>query len=159
VSGDEASIVRPVVAAVAVVLPVGLVVLGVVADQVVEGEAVVEAEAGMATGDVEGMGNRAVVADSRQRYGLLLVTLAATFFFFGIAEPGNLQRVIGSVLVGSALLLALYAVQAKPRRQRLAVALVAMVVFGVIVASVAWKGKTVVAALVARVVPRRAPAG
>ena len=37
---------------------------------------------------------------------MLLLSLFATFFFAGIAEPGYLQRVIGTVLVGATLTLA-----------------------------------------------------
>ena len=80
---------------------------------------------------------------SRQRYGLLLLALGATFFFEGVAEPGDLQRAIGTVLVGAVLLLALYAAEVAPRRLRVAVVVVAVIVAAVVVASVAGKGGTV----------------
>ncbi len=51
---------------------------------------------------------------SRQRYGLLLLVLGITFFFEGVAEPGDVQRAIGTALVGATLLLALYAAQIPP---------------------------------------------
>jgi hypothetical protein len=64
------------------------------------------------------------VNSSRQRYGLLLVALGATFFFAGVAEPGDLQRAIGTVLVGATLTLALYAAEVPTRRLRVAALLV-----------------------------------
>ena len=45
---------------------------------------------------------------SRQRYGMLLLALFATFFFAGIAQPSNLQRAIGTVLAAATLMLALW---------------------------------------------------
>ena len=48
---------------------------------------------------------------SQQRYGMLLLALGATFFFEGVAEPGDLQRVVGTVLIGATLMLALYAAE------------------------------------------------
>jgi Ion channel len=79
------------------------------------------------------------VKKSRQRYGMLLLALGATFFFEGVAAPGDLQRSIGTVLVGLTLLLALYAAEIPVRWLRVAVAIVA----AVIIASVASKGSTV----------------
>lgn len=52
---------------------------------------------------------------SRQRYGMLLLALGVTFFFAGVAEPGDLQRSIGTVLAGLTLILALYAAEVAPR--------------------------------------------
>lgn len=92
----------------------------------------------------ERTGDSAAVTAARQRYGLLLLELIAAFLFFGIAEPSNLQRVIGSVLVGSALLLALYAVEAKPRHQTFALVIVIAIVLGVIVAALAGKSSAAV---------------
>jgi hypothetical protein len=83
------------------------------------------------------------VEGSRQRYGVLLLALGVTFFFEGIAEPGDLQRSIGTVLVGATLVLALYAAEVPARRLRVAVVVITMIVVGVIVASVAGKGSTV----------------
>ena len=39
------------------------------------------------------MANEGGVKGSRQRYGMLLLVLGATFFFEGVAEPGDLQPV------------------------------------------------------------------
>jgi Ion channel len=80
---------------------------------------------------------------SRQRYGMLLLALGATFFFYGIAEPGDLQRSIGTGLVGTTLLLALYAAEVPARLERAAVVVVPAIVAIVIIASVAGKGSTV----------------
>ncbi|MGN6168196.1 MAG: hypothetical protein ACTHQQ_08500 [Solirubrobacteraceae bacterium] len=44
---------------------------------------------------------------SQQRYVVLLLALSVTFFFEGVAEPGDLQRSIGMALVGLTLMLAL----------------------------------------------------
>ena len=80
---------------------------------------------------------------SRQRYGMLLLALGVTFFFDGVAEPGDLQRSIGTVLVGLTLMLALYAAEVSPGWLRVAAAIIAAIVVAVIVASVANKGSTV----------------
>jgi hypothetical protein len=80
---------------------------------------------------------------SQQRYGLLLAALGATFLFEGLAEPGDLQRAIGTVLAGATLMLALYAGQIRPRLLRIAAALVLAIVAGGVVATVAGKGNTV----------------
>ncbi|MGZ6565252.1 MAG: potassium channel family protein [Solirubrobacteraceae bacterium] len=80
---------------------------------------------------------------SRQRYGMLLLALGVTFFFEGVAEPGDVQRAIGTVLVGATLLLALYAAEVPARRLRVVVALVGVIVLAVVIASVAGKGSTV----------------
>ena len=84
------------------------------------------------------------MSGSRQRYGMLLLALFATFFFAGIAQPGDLQRVIGTILVGATLMLALYAAELPPRRMRIAGAVILTVVVGVVIASVAGRGRTVV---------------
>jgi hypothetical protein len=83
------------------------------------------------------------VKGSRQRYGMLLLALSATFFFEGVAEPGDLQRAIGTVLVGATLMLALYAAEVPKRRLRVAAVVVLTIVVAVVVASVAGKGTTV----------------
>jgi len=80
------------------------------------------------------------VRDSQQRYGILLLALTVTFFFYGIAQPGDLQRAIGTALVGATLLLALKAAEMKRPVLRAAVAVVAVV--AVIVASAVGKGST-----------------
>jgi hypothetical protein len=76
---------------------------------------------------------------------MLLLSLFATFFFAGIAQPGYLQRVIGTLLVGATLLLALYAAEIPSRWLRIASALVLALVVGAIIASVAGEGSTTVA--------------
>jgi hypothetical protein len=76
---------------------------------------------------------------------MLLLSLFATFLFVGISEPGYLQRVIETVLVGATLTLALYAAEIPPRWMRIASAVIVALVVGVIIASVAGEGSTVVA--------------
>jgi Ion channel len=84
------------------------------------------------------------VTDSRQRYGVLLLALFAAFFFTGIAQPGNLQRVVGTVLAGATLMLALYAAEIRPRRLRIVGGVVLAVVVAIVVASLAGRGNAVV---------------
>jgi hypothetical protein len=81
----------------------------------------------------------------RQRYGALLLALSITFFFQGVAGPGDLQRSIATVLVGSTLLLALYAGDLPARRLRVGAMLVAVVVAGVILASLVGAESTAAA--------------
>jgi Ion channel len=83
------------------------------------------------------------VKRSRQRYGVLLLVLGVTFFFEGVAEPGDAQRAIGTVLVGATLLLALYAAEFPARWLRVSIVVVGVIVGAVVVASVAGKGSTV----------------
>lgn len=81
---------------------------------------------------------------SRQRYGMLLLALFATFFFGGVARPGDLQRVIGTMLAGGTLMLALYAAEMPPRRMRIASVVILAAVIGVVIASIVGKGRTVI---------------
>jgi len=83
------------------------------------------------------------VTRSRQRYGVLLLALVANFFFQGIAEPGNVQRAISTILVGATLMLALYAAQLRPRRLLVAGVIILLIVLGVVIASLAGRGRTV----------------
>jgi len=89
--------------------------------------------------------NYSGVKDSRQRYGVLLLALAATFFFQGIVQPGNPQRVIGTVLVAVSLMLALYAAETTWRRLLAAGAVNFVIVVGVVIASLAGRGHSVAA--------------
>ena len=79
---------------------------------------------------------------SRQRYGLLLFALGVTFFFYGVAEPGDLQRSIGTALCGATLLLALNAGEIRVGLRRLAALIVILIVASVIVASVVGTSTT-----------------
>jgi len=73
----------------------------------------------------------------RQRYGMLLLALAILFVFEGVAHPGDAQRVIGTVLAGGTLMIALYAADVPHRRLRIAGTIVALLVAGVIAALLA----------------------
>jgi hypothetical protein len=88
------------------------------------------------------MANDRGVKGSRQRFGMLLLALGATFFFEGVAEPGDLQRAVGTVLAGATLMLALYAAELPPRRQRVAGAAILTIVVGALIASAAGNGAT-----------------
>jgi ion channel len=79
----------------------------------------------------------------RQRFGVLLLALGVTFFFEGVANPGDLQRAIATVLISTTLMLALYAAEVPTRRLRVAAAIIAVIVAAVIVASVANDSGTV----------------
>ena len=73
---------------------------------------------------------------------MVLLALGVTFFFEGAAEPGDLQRSIGTTLAGLTLMLALYAAEVAPRWLRVAAASTAAIVVAVIAASVADEGST-----------------
>jgi hypothetical protein len=75
---------------------------------------------------------------------MLLLALFATFFYAGIAQPSNLQRVIGTILAAATLMLALYAAEIPPRRMRIAYAVILAFLVGVVIASVAGEGRTVI---------------
>jgi hypothetical protein len=77
------------------------------------------------------------------RYGLLLVALGVTFLFEGLAEPGVVQRAVATVLAGATLMLALYAAELQPRLLRVAAAVIATIVAGVVIAVAVGKGNTV----------------
>lgn len=97
--------------------------------------------------------------DSRQRYGVLLLALSVTFFFEGVAGPGDVQRIIGTVLVGATLLLALNAAEVPAQRMRVAAVVVVALVVAIVIASVAGKGSAVdgIAAIVNGVMIALAP--
>jgi len=85
------------------------------------------------------------VSGSRQRYGVLLLALCGTFFFYGVAQPGDLQRAIGTVLVAATLLLALNAAEIRASALRAASVVVAVIVAAVIIASLAGSDSTAAA--------------
>jgi hypothetical protein len=89
------------------------------------------------------MANEGGVKGSRQRYGMLLLALGATFFFEGVAEPGDVQRAVATVLVGATLMLALYAADVPQQRLRVAAAVILTIVVAVLIASLAGRGTTV----------------
>lgn len=96
----------------------------------------------LAGGDSVCVGELNRMERTRQRYGLLLLALALTFFYGGIAEPSALQRTIGSFLVGVSLMLALSVAELSERMLRSAVVLILTIVAGVAVASAAGEGST-----------------
>jgi hypothetical protein len=75
--------------------------------------------------------------DVRERYGLLLVVLVASFGIQGIAPEGTVWRGVVTVLLGAASLIAFRAADMPARRFRIAAALVVAVVGAAIVALVA----------------------
>jgi hypothetical protein len=77
------------------------------------------------------------------RYGLLLLALGVMFLFEGLAQPGVVQRAVATVLAGATLMLALYAAEIRPQLLRVAAALIATIVAGVVIAVVLGKGNTV----------------
>ena len=83
------------------------------------------------------------VKGSRQRFGMLLLALSASFVFEGVAEPGDVQRAIQTVLVGATLMLALYAAEVPKRRLVIAAAVISVIVVSVVITSLAGSGKTV----------------
>ena len=79
---------------------------------------------------------------SQQRYGALLLALAVTFFFLGVAQSGDLQRTLATLLVGGTLMLALIAAEVPARRLRIAGAAIALVVIAVVIASLTSHSQT-----------------
>jgi Ion channel len=71
---------------------------------------------------------RPLPASRRERYGLLLGAIIVAFAVQGIAEPGAVEEVFVSVLLGATLLLALWAGDMKPRVMRPAVAIVVVLI-------------------------------
>jgi len=84
------------------------------------------------------------VVDPRHRYVVLLGALGVTFFFEGVAEPGDLQRVVGTVLVAATLMPALYAAELASPRLRVAGACILVLVAGAVLASVASADSVVI---------------
>jgi hypothetical protein len=68
---------------------------------------------------------------------MLLLALGATFFVEGVAEPGNLQRAIATILIGGTLVLALYAAEIRPGLLRVAAGVIFVLVAVVVIASLA----------------------
>src|SRR5262249_45803312 len=73
------------------------------------------------------------------------LALCVTFFFYGVAGPGDVQRSIGTMLVGGTLLLALNAAEVRASALRAAVVLVAVIVAAVIIASLVGSDRTAAA--------------
>jgi hypothetical protein len=83
---------------------------------------------------------------TRQRFGLLLVALAASFFTLGIAPEGDAGRAVITVLAGGTLLLAFWVAEMPARRLRpagIAIAVLVAATLGVIAAD---SGSSVVGA-------------
>src|SRR4051812_46628474 len=68
---------------------------------------------------------------------------SATFVFEGVAQPGDLRRAVGTVLMGGALLPELYAAELASRLLSVAGGLILTLVAGVVIASLAGKGPPV----------------
>jgi fumarate reductase subunit D len=72
----------------------------------------------------------------RERYGLLLLAIVASFAFQGIASPGDWQQVVITVLLATTLVLAFWAANARPWVLRLSIAVsVLLVVFSIVEAA------------------------
>ena len=68
----------------------------------------------------------------RERYGVLLGAIIIAFTIQGIAEPGKVQQIVTSALLGITLLLAFFAADMKPKFLRPA----AVVVAGLVILSI-----------------------
>ena len=68
------------------------------------------------------------------------MALATTYFFSGVAEPGDLQRAIGVVLAGITLILALYAAEIPRRRLRIGIIVITTAVVAVVISAQAAGG-------------------
>src|SRR5438045_480908 len=60
----------------------------------------------------------------------------------GVARPGDLQRTLGTMLIGGTLMLALVAAEVPARRLRVAGAVIALIVITVIIASLTSHSQT-----------------
>jgi hypothetical protein len=85
------------------------------------------------------------VKRSRQRYGVLLIALVATFSFLGLMEPSDFQRIGGTVLVGATLMLALNAAEIPGRWLRTSGILVGVLVVAVVIASIGGNERNAIA--------------
>jgi len=74
--------------------------------------------------------SRSATRRLRERYGLLLAAIVATFAVQGIATPGSVEQIAVSALSSATLLLALWATDSKPRIVRPAFALAILVIIG-----------------------------
>jgi Ion channel len=81
----------------------------------------------------------------RERYGLLLVAILAAFAVQGIAEPGPVEQVVVTALLGGTLLLALVAAEARPVAIRVALVVASVLLVASIVEAATTDGKTVAA--------------
>jgi hypothetical protein len=72
--------------------------------------------------------SRSATRHLRERYGLLLAAIVATFAVQGIATPGSVEQIAVSALSSATLLLALWATDSKPRIVRPAFALAILVI-------------------------------
>jgi hypothetical protein len=66
-------------------------------------------------GSTSAASQQPALTSHRERYGLLLGAIIVAFAIQGIAEPGKVEEVLVSVLLGATLLLALWVADAKPR--------------------------------------------
>jgi hypothetical protein len=85
----------------------------------------------------EGRRRAQAARERRERYGLLLAALLAAFAIQGIATPGPWEQVIVSLLLGTTLILALWAAESKPWVLRLAIAIAILVLAASIVEAAA----------------------
>jgi hypothetical protein len=67
-------------------------------------------------------------ATRRERYGLLLAAILASFGFQGIASPGKWQQIVITALLATTLVLALWAANSRPWVVQLAIAVGALLV-------------------------------
>jgi Ion channel len=81
---------------------------------------------------------------SQRRFAVLLVALSATFFFAGVAQPGIVQRAIGAILVGTTLVLALWAAELAAPIVRTTAVIVVIVVIAAVVAAAVGTGATLI---------------
>jgi hypothetical protein len=80
--------------------------------------------------------------EHRQRFGLVLLFITASFVVEGTASAEGWQQAVVTVLLGTTLLLAFWAADMPPRRLRRACLLVAVAVAAVIFTLLAGDGRT-----------------
>lgn len=78
--------------------------------------------------------------ERRKRFGLLLVSIIASFAVQGIASPARWERVIVAILLGVTLILALWVAEAKPRVFRPIAAIAVLLVIASLIAAIVGDG-------------------
>lgn len=98
-----------------------------------------------------------LIPRGRQRYGLLLLSIVVAFLVEGITEPGRWEQLVVTAVLSTTLLLALWAVEAKPVWVRVARGLVAAAVVLALVEAISGRVDDAATRLIAAVLVAVAP--
>jgi hypothetical protein len=95
-----------------------------------------------ATPDSADQAERREAEQRRERYGLLLLALVASFGIQGIATPGAVEEILVTILLAVTLLLAMWAADVRPRIMRPVALLAALIVLGCVVDAIIQTGES-----------------